>query len=168
MWIWSLIPFALQALAIGFDEGYFHVRRGLPKWERIGHPIDTLSVIACLLFVLIVPFSQGMVWLYAAVAIFSCFLVTKDEKVHKEHCPALEQWLHAVLFILHPLTLLSLGLFWPVLHGIELPVWLSGFLTFPFSIALFIKGQLVLMGLFFCYQVIFWNILWKEKPVLKQ
>ena len=168
MWILSLIPFVLQAIAIGIDEGYFHVRRGLPKWERIGHPIDTLSVMACLAFVLMVPFSKSMVGIYALLAVFSSFLVTKDEKVHKEHCPALEQWLHAVLFTLHPITLLSLGLLWPVLYEVSLPLWLSSYLTFPFSIALFIKGQLALMSLFFLYQVVFWNFLWKEKPVCKQ
>ena len=37
----------LQGLAMLVDELLFHRRRGLPRWERIGHPIDTLSVLAC-------------------------------------------------------------------------------------------------------------------------
>lgn len=164
----ALIPFGLQALAIAFDEAYFHVRRGLPKWERIGHPLDTLSVMICLLFTLLAPFSYTALWIYISLSVFSCFLVTKDEFVHKEHCPASEQWLHAVLFTLHPITLIMAGLFWLVSQNIELPYGLSEFLCFPFDISLFLKGQLSLMTLFFLYQVIFWNFLWKDKEVLKQ
>ena len=59
-----LTPFILQALLIFFDEGVFHLKRGLPKWERIGHPVDTLSVLACLVFVLLTPFSKAALWVY--------------------------------------------------------------------------------------------------------
>ena len=72
------IPFILQALAIAWDEGYFHLRRGLPQWERIGHPLDTFSVILCIGFVLWVPFSFENVKIYAFLAALSCLLVTKD------------------------------------------------------------------------------------------
>jgi hypothetical protein len=167
MWILSLSPFALQILAIAFDEGYFHIRRGLPKWERIGHPIDTLSVLACLLFVVWVPFSEKALWCYILLAAFSSFLVTKDEFVHKEHCPAAEQWLHAVLFTLHPITLICLGIFWALSQGVELPLWLVQPFSLPFETRLFFKLQLGAMSLFFFYQVFFWNVLWKDKPVLK-
>src|SRR5438105_13033611 len=105
MWFLGLIPFILQAIAMIFDEGYFHIRRGLPRWERIGHPVDTLSVIACMGFVLFVPFSTSTLVGYIALAAFSSILVTKDEFVHKHHCPATEQWLHALFFTLHPITL---------------------------------------------------------------
>ena len=39
------LPFAVQGLAILVDEFWFHHRRGLPRWERLGHPIDTLPLI---------------------------------------------------------------------------------------------------------------------------
>ena len=80
---------------INIDEFYFHVKRGLPKWERIGHPLDTLTVLACFAFILIFPYSSLNLKIYIGLALFSCVFVTKDEFVHKECCPASEQWLHA-------------------------------------------------------------------------
>ncbi len=143
-----LLPFLVQTVAIGLDETYFHIKRGLPKWERIGHPLDTLSVIACLLFVLLVPYSSGALKVFIGLAIFSCLMVTKDEFVHKHHCPAAEHWLHAILFITHPIMLASLGLIW----GRDMLIF------FPF-----LYVQLVLISLFFLYQVIYWNFIWKEE-----
>ncbi len=125
MWILSLIPFVLQAVAIGIDEICFHRRRGLPRWERIGHPIDTFSVLLCLGYVLFVPYSKEAILPYVILAIASSLIVTKDEFVHKEHCPASEQWLHATLFLLHPITLVSAALIWPASQGIETAPWLS-------------------------------------------
>jgi hypothetical protein len=43
----SLIPFVLQMLRMIGDEFYFHRRRTLPRWEWLGHPLDTLSVLLC-------------------------------------------------------------------------------------------------------------------------
>ena len=121
MWVLSLLPFALQALAIAFDEGYFHVRRGLPKWERIGHPIDTLSVLLCMGFVLFVPFSSHALIYYCLLASFSTILVTTDEFVHKHHCPASENWIHAILFTLHPITLISAAFIGPSARALKSP-----------------------------------------------
>jgi hypothetical protein len=168
MWILSLLPFVLQAAAMAVDEGYFHIRRGLPQWERIGHPLDTLSVLLCMGYVLFVPFSKEMLVLYCCLAVFSSLLVTKDEFVHKEHCPAAENWLHAVLFTLHPITLISAGFMWPVAQGVEVTPWIARWLNSPEHLALFLKLQFGAMSLFFLYQIIFWNIVWKDKPVLKQ
>jgi hypothetical protein len=163
MWILILLPFALQAIAIVFDEGYFHYRRGLPLWERIGHPIDTLSVVLCMGFVLFVPFSIKTLIIYVVLSSFSCLLVTKDEFVHKEHCPAAENWLHALLFTLHPITLASAGCIWPVVQGVEVSPWLSHWLTHPRELQTFLYLQFAMMTLFMSYQIIFWNFLWKEK-----
>lgn len=162
MWIVAILPFLLQALCIAFDEGYFHIRRGLPRWERIGHPIDTLSVLLCMGFVLFVPFSKGALLIYVLLAVFSSLLVTKDEFVHKEHCPASEQWLHALLFSLHPITLTSAGFIWPVVQGVEVSHWMGQFLNNPGALFAFLKGQFLIMSLFFIYQIVFWNILWKN------
>jgi len=165
MWILSLLPFALQAAAIAVDEGYFHIRRGLPRWERIGHPLDTLSVLVCMGYVLFVPFSASALYLYIGLALFSSFLVTKDEFVHKHHCPASENWLHAVLFILHPITLAAAGFIWPVIQGVETASWISDWLNEKEPLHLFLKVQFGLMTLFLLYQIVFWNFLWKDKPV---
>lgn len=165
MWLSACIPFFLQALCMLFDEGYFHWKRGLPKWERIGHPLDTLSVIVCMGFVLLVPFSSKNLIIYIALSSFSSLFVTKDEFVHKKHCPASENWLHALLFTLHPITLTVAGVIWPVVQGVEVPPWISHWLNQPSMLMRFLKLQVFAMIGFFFYQVIFWNFLWKEKKV---
>jgi hypothetical protein len=163
MWRLSLIPFALQALAIGVDEVFFHRRRGLPRWERIGHPIDTFTVLLCMGYVLFVPYSKQAILPYSLLAILSSLMVTKDEFVHKEHCPASEQWLHAILFILHPITLLSAGLIWPSAQGVETAAWLSSWLKVREFLHSFLTFQFIAMSLFMAYQVVYWNFIWKMR-----
>jgi hypothetical protein len=163
----SFLPFVLQALAIWIDEGYFHVRRGLPKWERLGHPIDTFSVLVCMGYTIFVPFSFSYLMLYIGLAGASCLLVTKDEFVHKAHCPASENWLHAILFTLHPITLASAGFIWPVSQGASVSPWIQSWLGEPGPLKLFLHIQCGAMALFMVYQIVFWNFIWKDKPVLK-
>lgn len=158
-----LIPFIVQMFAIGFDEYYFHIRRGLPLWERIGHPIDTLTVIACLLFVLNTPYSPFALKWYIALVVFSCLMVTKDEWVHKHHCPASEQWLHAMLFINHPILLTCVGLIWAAISGHASPTWIQELLSHSQPLKTMLWMQTFFTGLFFVYQVIYWNFIWKEK-----
>jgi hypothetical protein len=158
-----LIPFLIQLLVITFDEFYFHVRRGLPKWERIGHPLDTLSVLACFAFVLYVPYSSLALKLYIALSIFSCLFVTKDEFVHKECCPASEQWLHALLFLNHPIVLTMAGLLWLAQDAASTPLWLNSLAPYSNQLHVFLLVQTVCTGLFFLYQTLYWNILWKDK-----
>lgn len=147
-WTWIFfIPFAVQALVIAWDEFFFHLRRGLPKWERIGHPLDTITIILCFAFVIIFPYSKLFLWIYMALAALSCLFVTKDEFVHKEHCPAEEQWLHALLFLNHPLVLICVG--W---------MWMQGQAYIPF-----LTLQTVVISFFCLYQLIYWNLIWKEK-----
>lgn len=146
--MWLLIPFILQFIVIGLDEYCFHLKRGLPLWERIGHPIDTLSVLACFVFAYTIPYSETSLKGYIALALFSCLMVTKDEFVHKHHCPAAEHWLHALLFINHPILLTCVGFIW------KYPTpFLSGFLVL----------QMLFVVLFFLYQVIYWNLLTLRK-----
>jgi hypothetical protein len=151
-------PFLLQTVVIGIDEGYFHLKRGLPKWERIGHPLDTLSVIACFIFVLSVPYSSAALKWFIGLSLFSCLLVTKDEFIHKHHCPASEQWLHALLFINHPIMLAALGWLWTNIQGEVLQQTPYSHLVAPFLVL-----QLCFITCFFLYQVIYWNFIWKEK-----
>lgn len=154
------IPFALQALIMLFDEAYFHIRRGLPRWERWGHPLDTLSVIVCIGWVLLVPFSSMSLKIYGIFALISCLLVTKDEWVHKEHCPATEQWVHALLFTLHPILLIMVGIMWAVSQGVPLPSWIDVVCVRSPLLIPFLWGECAVLVLFFIYQIIFWNILW--------
>lgn len=145
--LWLTIPFFIQLIVMSWDEYYFHIKRGLPLWERIGHHIDTLSVLACLVFAYYVPYSSMMLKWYVALAIFSCLMVTKDEFIHKHHCPAAEQWLHALLFLNHPILLTCVGYMW------KKPTFL---------LSLFLGLQVIMTILFFIYQVIYWNV-WKRK-----
>ena len=147
-----LLPFGLQMLCMAFDELYFHRRRGLPRWERIGHPLDTLTVLLCLLWLVSVPPGPGAVAAYAGLAIFSCLFVTKDERVHLSHCCAAEQWLHALLFTLHPLVLLSAGLLWPAAHGIR---YAGNERTLLTALCAVVFG-------FGMFQFIYWNLLWRS------
>ena len=150
------LPFIIQAIVIVLDEYIFHIKRGLPKWERIGHPVDTLSVIGCFALVLFVPYEPSLIKYYAITAVFSCLLITKDEFVHKHHCPAAEQWMHAILFVNHSILLTVMGLMWPKIHGQEIFDWLpSAEVLVPF-----LWVQAIFASLFFLYQVIYWNFIY--------
>jgi hypothetical protein len=141
-----LAPAALQALAMLFDEGWFHRRRGLPRWERLGHPVDTASVALCYGWLLArEPADPGALEVYVALAAFSCLLVTKDEFVHARHCAPAEQWLHAVLFVLHPIVFLAFGLLWRSGGGGRV-----------------IAAQFALTLAFCTYQLAYWSLPWKR------
>jgi len=165
--LYFLLPFVLQAIVILFDEFYFHVRRGLPTWEKIGHPVDTLSVIACFAFVVFAPFNPENLKIYCLLSIFSCLMVTKDEFVHKHFCPASENWLHALLFILHPICLASAGLIWPIIQSAPSPKWLVLVLDKPEFLSQFLMAQTVVMSLFCLYQIVYWNFLCKKQTPIR-
>lgn len=156
-----MIPFFVQSVVILLDEFIFHIKRPLPKWERIGHPLDTLTILICLVFVLLVPYSALNLKVYVGLSLFSCIFVTKDEFVHKHHCPASEQWLHALLFLNHPVLLTAAGMIWAVNSNVELPLWLAGMRDQSFMLVLFLKTQVIAVSLFGLYQVVYWNFIWK-------
>jgi hypothetical protein len=145
------VPLVLQALLMVVDETLFHRTRRLPRWERIGHPLDTLTVIACYACVLFVPCGRQATGVYIGLAAFSTLFVTKDELVHASHCSGAEHWLHALLFVLHPVVFLVLALAWPDLH---VPSHAAD------SLVLVVRGQFVAMLVFVVYQTIYWNVPW--------
>lgn len=155
------LPAVLLALLMAVDEIFFHRRRALPRWERIGHPLDTLTVVSCYAVVLALE-PRGMApLLYAGVAFFSCLFVTKDERVHHAHCAAGEHWLHAVLFMLHPLALVGAAALWvmPRLNEWGLTVSASE-LRLARTL---LWGQAAATLAFGLYQGVYWN--WAElKP----
>lgn len=142
-----VVPVALQALAMVVDEAYFHRKRGLPRWERIGHPLDTLTIVACLAWLLATTPGDVTLGVYLALAVFSSLFVTKDEWIHAKHCEPGEQWLHAVLFVLHPIVLAAFGIMW----------W-SGERD---VLAL----QLVVAIAFAAYQTVYWNVIEPRRQV---
>jgi 2-polyprenyl-6-hydroxyphenyl methylase/3-demethylubiquinone-9 3-methyltransferase len=135
-----MIAIGLQGLAMVVDEGWFHRARGLPRWERIGHPLDTLTLIACLIWLVSTsPTSSVALPVYLALAVFSTLFITKDEPVHARLCSGGEQWLHAVLFVLHPIVLAAFAYLW----------WIG-------ALGLLV-GQLGITIAFLAYQMIYWN-----------
>jgi len=155
-----IIPFALQMVVMAVDELYFHRKRSLPRWERMGHPLDTLTVLACFALLLLMPPRPSSIMVYAGLCIFSCLFVTKDEKVHLRYCNAGEQWVHALLFILHPFVLLSAGLLWPALQ--ESP-GAAPWIRYEGFEKIFLPGIAGLTALFALYQLIYWNFIWQAK-----
>jgi hypothetical protein len=134
-------PGLIQAFAMLADEGVCHRRRGLPRWERIGHPLDTLTTALCYGWLCIAaPADAHALVVYVGLSLFSCLFITKDEFVHAELCGGLESWLHAVLFVIHPIVLLGFGV-----------AWLTGWPPWVF------RAQLLLTLAFAGYQVLYWN-----------
>lgn len=157
MVFWLLmIPVALQGLAFAADELIFHRRRGLPKWERLGHPMDTLSIMVPLIFAFSSHYSVARLSVFAALGLASCLFVTKDEFVHAALCDPKEQWLHSVLFVLHPLLFVSIGILWYLEYS-GIPVTPGG------DFKMFLTGQLAFMASVFTYQILYWSVLWPRK-----
>ena len=139
-----VVPFVLQGLAIFFDEFYFHHRRGLGQLEKVGHPLDTLTVLIAYLFLLSYTYSETNLYIFIGITAFSSLFVTKDEFVHAELCEPAEHWLHALLFILHPLSFLSAALLWKNQAGQSI-----------------LQAQSIVLSLFILYQIIYWSRTWK-------
>lgn len=141
-----LLPAFLQMLAMSADEFVFHRKRGLPRWERLGHPLDTLTTALCYGWLVLTPASTPhALVIYVGLCAFSCLFITKDEFVHSRLCEPLETWLHAVLFVLHPIVFLAFGLLWragvqPWVIGVELTLTLG----------------------LLAYQLIHWNLPWPQ------
>jgi len=136
-------PIALQAIAMVVDEGRFHRRRGLPRWERIGHPLDTLTIALCLGWLVAMPRSApAALPVYIGLAIFSTLFVTKDEPIHARLCSGGEQWLHAILFVLHPIVLAAFAVIW----------WFSAH-------PIVLVAQLIATVVFAGYQIVYWNLI---------
>jgi hypothetical protein len=169
MWPLAALPFLLQGGLMVVDEG-FHLRRGLPAWERWGHPLDTFMAVGCYALALLAP-SAGL-GIYLAAAVLSCIIVTKDEWVHARHCSGAEAWLHACLFLLHPVVLALAGLW--AFGGVP------GTGSAPGSVlgstpgrgpghegfGLFLAIQAGLTAAFGVWQIAYWNGPWgKARPV---
>lgn len=143
-----LVPAALQALAMFFDEVVFHRARGLPRWERVGHPLDTLTAAACYAWLVRTPpENEHALGVYVALCVFSCVFITKDEFVHARVCVPMEAWLHSVLFVLHPIVFLAFGIMWKL----QLAPWL-------------VKVELVLTLGLLLQQVLYWRYFDRREP----
>ena len=146
----TVVPLALSVLVLqgtlmAVDEFVFHYRREMPRWERVGHPLDTLTVLVPLLLALLLPPQAPWIATFVALAIFSCLFVTKDERVHARLAGGGESWLHALLFMLHPALFLAV-------HAL----WIRGETAI-------LTGQALLIGVFLLYQAGYWNFVRKDR-----
>jgi hypothetical protein len=138
----ALAVFALQGLLMVVDEFGFHRRREVPLWERRGHPLDTLTVLLPLVMTLWLPFTAPWTVVFVVLAIASCVFVTKDEWVHARFAPPTEQWLHAMLFLMHPLIFIAMFLLWRA------------------AALQWLVMQTLLAASFFAWQTLYWNGPW--------
>ncbi len=144
---------------MSFDELYFHRKRGLDRWERVGHPFDTLSVVLCIAWLVLASPSRSHLAVYAGLSAFSCLLITKDEPVHTRRCGPGEHWVHAFLFVVHPISLASLALLWTSVHPApDLP----SLPPIPYA-GLLVAGHLVVAASFCLYQTLYWNLPWIKR-----
>lgn len=135
----------LQGVAMFFDEFYFHHKRGLKKWESLGHPIDTLFFLLCFIYTLIA--SKESILGFIILSFVSTIFITKDEFIHAKECDGAENWLHSMLFIIHPLSLIALYYAWQ--KGFENIILIQSLIIFAFGL----------------YQLIYWNFvrkIWKN------
>ena len=137
------VPFILQGLIMIVDEFVIHEKRGLPGWERYGHPLDSFTVLAALLYILNFPWDPANQNVYLGLCIFSCLFITKDEFIHQRESSGFEHWLHSLLFLLHPVTFWCAGIIWK-----ENP-------DHPFLLV-----QPVIISIFMLYQILRWSNIW--------
>lgn len=136
------LPFMLQGISMFVDEFYFHEKRKLQLWEKVGHPLDTLSVLICYCYLI---WGADNLTTYIALSAFSCLLITKDEFVHTKVCEASENWLHSLLFILHPIC------------------FLGAYLLKQEGQMEFLKIQTLVVLIFMLYQALRWSYPWGIK-----
>lgn len=152
-----LAPFVIQGIVMFVDEFYYHHKRGLPKWEILGHPLDSLTVLACFSFLNFTNYSYENMVVFICLASFSCLFVTKDELIHYKLCSAGEMWLHGLLFVLHPLTFTSAAYIWWLREmPSEIPIHEFNLLS---SV---LKYQSSLVVFFMIYQITYWGVPWKK------
>lgn len=139
------LPFVLQGLVMVVDEFILHEKRRLQTWERYGHPLDSLSVLLAFLFLMNFPWSPVNQNIYVGICVVSCLFITKDEFVHYEQSSAFEHWLHALLFLLHPVTFWCAGLIWKENPSDN-----------------FLRLQTFVIFFFMVYQIIRWSSVWQK------
>ena len=154
-----LLTFVVQVFAISIDEFYFHRIRRLPLWERISHPIDTMLFTTCISISLFLPPHSPIIEWYIIIAILSTLLITKDEFIHPSLCSPAEHWIHSILFILHPIVLIEVFIFW------TMPQLFSTHILSILQIGLKLLFFFSLLFLFF--QIVFWGVYDKQRHFSK-
>ncbi len=139
---------------MGVDEFGFHHQRAVPRWEWMGHALDTSVFLACLVCPLVLAPEPANLRLYGVLAVISCILITKDEFIHQRLCSGGEHWLHAVLFILHPIVLMATAYLWistgtAALKGLPVPA--------PALARGMLLLQILVVSGFLAFQIAYWS-----------
>jgi hypothetical protein len=138
------LPFIIQGIMMAYDES-LHKKRGLGAWERLGHPLDTLTVFAPLSLAAISDYTDQGLTVFIILSVFSSVFITKDEFIHTHECNLMENWVHSMLFILHPMIFVSTAILWKYHPNDH-----------------FLALQPVFVGVFMIYQIFRWSLTWKE------
>ena len=141
-----ILPLLLQGFLIAVDEFIFHRRRGLPKWEKWGHPLDTLTFILPLSLAVFFSFKPELTVTFLCLSVFSSLFVTKDEFLHARICEPGEHWLHSLLFVVHPVSFFSIFWLWKTHQHM-----------------LFVRLHLGLVVVFLIYQILSGSGLWAQR-----
>ena len=153
-----LLPLVAQGLASLVDEFYFHCARGLPRWEHLGHPLDTFTVLAPILWQGFSLPSQGNLTVYIVAAAFSRLFVIKDEFVHADVYAPAEHVNDALLFVMYPLAFAALALLWRLYYA---PAGAIVWLEQVRGLASALPIQAAILTLYMFYQAVYWNLFWK-------
>jgi hypothetical protein len=144
------------------DEFYFHYRRGLPKWEIIGHPLDTLTILFGILFLKYRSYSEDNLKIYIIISFFSCIFVTKDELLHHKLCTTGEMWVHGLLLICHPIIFICAAYIKWFPHSPQ-----DKYFYQLMSLNRSFNQLPNTMMLILVYEIIFWSVVWKRIFPLK-
>lgn len=150
--LWAL-PFGLQGVAMAFDEFGFHSHRTVSGWEGLGHALDSAVFLACLMCPLYLTPTLPHLTLFGIMAAVSCLLITKDEFIHQRLCSGGEHWLHAALFILHPIVLFATGFLWV---GLGTSALARNPIALPAMGASILMIQVALVAGFLAFQIVLW------------
>jgi hypothetical protein len=104
------------------------------------------------------PATGAGLTVYLCAASFSCLFITKDEWIHVRHCTGGEMWLHAFLFVMHPVLLAIAGA-WRFIPPAAFPAGFPG--SGHDFFGAFLIGQAAVTAVFLLYQLLYWNGPWK-------
>lgn len=84
-----------------------HCKRGLNRWEKISHPVDALcsAITFAIGYFACIYKTSLLFWSFCLTALITIIMSFKDEFVHKEHCSAQENLVHAAMFSLNAAAL---------------------------------------------------------------
>ncbi|MBS1985442.1 MAG: hypothetical protein JST16_14850 [Bdellovibrionales bacterium] len=146
----GLFIFAAHYALLILDETKNHSRRPIGRRERMGLILDALMLAWLASFVFFVKYSEGMAFVYGALALLTLLLVTRQE-LHVRECDRRERWMHSLLFISYPLVVITLAAFWPFVSGLSwivrsvLPFSTRGFRPL---VGLYLVALVALIGFF--------------------